>query len=121
MLRASPTQLAKNSSLLVDMAEDAEIGVGGGDREDKTAGRLTSKNSNGATSYLIPDARQAFIQLRKAFTKAPILRHFVLKCHIQIKTNASGYAIGGVLSQLTDLSRWHPVAYYLRKMIPAKT
>ena len=35
----------------------------------------------------------------------------------------SGYAIGGMLSQLTldDLSHLHLVAYYLQKMIPAKT
>ena len=60
MLRASPTQSAKNLSLLVDMAEDAEVGVDGGDCEDEMVGRLPSKNSNGATGYLTPDARQAF-------------------------------------------------------------
>ena len=53
-----------------------------------------------ATGYLTPKAREAFTQLRQAFTEAPILRHFDLKCHIRIETNASGYAIGGVLSQL---------------------
>ena len=40
---------------------------------------------------------------------------------MRIETDASGYAIGAVLSQLTDLGRWHPVAYYSRKMIPAET
>ena len=49
-----------------------------------------------------------------------------------MKTNASGYAIGGVLSQLTSNQvisdgtigsnvDWHPVAYFSRKMIPAET
>ena len=45
------------------MAEDAEVGsVGGGDREDKTVEKspLTSKNSNGATSYLTSSTKQAF-------------------------------------------------------------
>ena len=50
------------------------------------------------TSFLTPKARAAFNRLRLAFTKAPILQHFDLECHIRIKTNASGYAISGVLS-----------------------
>ena len=35
----------------------------------------------------------------------------------------SDYTISEVLSQLAldDMSQWHPVAYYLCKMIPAKT
>ncbi len=45
------------------------------------------------------------------------------KCHIQIETDVSGYAIGGILSQLTsdNLGRWHPVAFFSRKMILAET
>ena len=123
MLRT--TRSAENSPSL--MAEDAEVDSigGGGDREDETVERspLTSKNSNGATGYLTPDAKQAFTQLRQAFTEAPIPRHFDPECHIRIETDASGYAIGGVLSQLTldNLGRWHPIAFYSRKMIPAKT
>ena len=55
----------------------------------------------GEPTFLNPGARKAFNQLRQAFTKALILRPFDLECHIRIETNASGYAIGGVLSQLT--------------------
>ena len=121
MLRT--TRSAKNSSLL--MAEDAEVGSIGGDCKDETVERspLTSKNSNGATGYLTPDAKRAFTQLRQAFTEAPILRHFDPECHIRIETDASGYAIGGVLSQLTlgNLGEWHLVAFYSQKMILAKT
>ena len=83
-------------------------------------------------SFLTPEARSAFNRLRLAFTKAPILRHFDPECHIWIETNASGYAIGDVLSQLasgtspdgvvtkTDLGQWHSVAFFLRKMILAE-
>ena len=115
---------AENSSL--SMAENAEVGgVGGGDCEDEKVKRspLTSKNSNRVTGYLTPDAKRAFTQLRQAFTEALILRHFDPECHMRIKTDASGYAIDGVLSQLTldNSGRWHPVAYYFRKMIPPKT
>ena len=88
---------------------------------------------NTGPNFLTPKARSAFNRLRLAFTKAPILRHFDPECHIRIETDASGYAIGGVLSQLasgtspggvvtkTDLSQWHPVAFFSRKMIPAET
>ena len=118
------TQSVKNSSLSI--AEDVEVGsIGGGNHEDETVERspLTSKNSNRATGYLTPDTKRAFTQLRQAFTKAPILRHFDPECHIRIEIDASGYAIGGVLSQLTsdNSGRWHPVAFYSRKMIPAET
>ena len=53
-------------------------------------------------SFLTPEARSAFNRLRLAFTEAPILWHFNPECHIWIKTDASGYAIGGVLSQLAS-------------------
>ena len=61
--------------------------------------------------------------MRQTFNEAPILQHFDPKCHIRIETDVSGYAIGGVLSQLTsdNSGRWHPVAFYSRKMIPAET
>ena len=56
------------------------------------------------------------------FTKALILRHFDPESHIRVKTDASGYAIGGVLSQMTsETGQKYPVAYYSRKIIQAKT
>ena len=51
--------------------------------------------------FLTSDARKDFNHLKQAFIKTPILRHFDPECHIQIKTDASGYAIGEVLSQLS--------------------
>ena len=107
------------------MAKGVKVGsVVGSDCEDETVKRspLTSKNSNGATGYLTPECRLAFTQLKKAFTKAPILWHFDLECHIRIETNASGYAIDGVLNQLTldNLGWWYPVVFYSQKMIPAE-
>ena len=81
-------------------AESDEVGCGsGGDCEDGIVKRSPRfKNLNGATDYLILDASQAFTQLRQAFTKALILRDFDPECHIRIKTDASGYTLGGVLS-----------------------
>ena len=78
--------------------------------------------SNNVSNYLTPDTKRSFDQLRQAFTEAPILQHFNPERYIRVETDASGYAIGGVLSQLTnDSGQWHPVAYFLHKIIPAKT
>ena len=83
-------------------------------------------------SFLTPEARAVFNRLRLAFTKAPILWHFHLERHIQIETDALGYAINGVLSQLAsktntdeivtkaDLGQWYQVAIFFKKMIPAE-
>ena len=109
------------------MAENTEIdSIGdGGDYEDETVERLplTSKNSNGVTSYLTPNDKQDFIQLRQAFTKTPILQYFDPECHIRTEIDASGYTISRVLNQLTldNLWQWHPVVFYLQKKIPSKT
>ena len=108
---------------------------GGGDcGENKARTAASTKGPTGAdypssdhvshavSNYLTPDAGKAFDQLCQAFTEAPVLQHFNPEQYIQVETDASGYAIDGVLSQLTnDSGQWHPVAYFLRKMIPAKT
>ena len=90
---------------MIDVAESDKVGGGdGGDCKDGIGKRSPcSKNSNGATSYLTPDARRTFTQLKQTFTEAPILQYFDPEYHTRIKTDMSSYVIGGVLSQLTDL------------------
>ena len=81
------------------------------------------KSKKTKSGFLTSGARKAFTELRQAFIKAPILHHFDPEHHIRVETDASGYAIGRVLSQLTsdNSGRWHPVAFFSRKMIPAET
>ena len=57
-----------------------------------------SRIEKAGMGFLTPKARLVFTQLRQAFVKAPILHHFNPKSHIWIETNASSYAIGGILS-----------------------
>ena len=57
----------------------------------------------------------AFEKLKSKFLDAPILMHFDPSASIRLETDASGYAIGAVLAQ-KKLDRWHPVAYYSRKL-----
>ena len=90
----------------------------------------------GIPNFLTPDAKKAFNHLRLVFIKALILQHFDLESHIRIETDASSYAISGVLSQLNldfdtppnnlnlnkfDFDQWYPIAYFSRKMIPIET
>ena len=134
------------SSDLPQRDDDDEVVGGGGDKNLSKSKKSKSKKSKsgiqtriGATgepTFLTPGAREAFNQLRQAFTEAPILWHFDPECHIRIETDALSYAIGGKLSQLTsdqvtldsesistksNFGQWHLVVYFLRKIIPAKT
>ena len=61
-----------------------------------------SKKTVGSSDFLIPGVKLVFTKLRQAFLKAPIFYHFDPKHHIWIGTDASGYAIGRVFSQLTS-------------------
>ena len=63
---------------------------------------FVNNSAKNVSNYQTPDAKRAFDQLRQAFTKAPILQHFDPEQYIRIETNASGYAISGMLSQLTN-------------------
>ena len=71
-----------------------------------------------------PEVKEAFRRLREAFTIAPVLRHFDPKKPIRIETDASGFALVGIISQQDDptstRSHWHPVAFWSRKMIPTE-
>ena len=93
------------------------------DEVGKKARNLSKSKKTVGSDFLTPGVKLAFTKLRQAFLKASILHHFHPEHHIRIETDVSGYAIGGVLSQLTsdDSGRWHPVAFFSRKMIPAET
>ena len=105
------------------------------------SGKKLSKSENSTNfdamevgpKFLTPDARTTFNRLWLAFTEALILWHFDPEYYIWIKTDTLGYAISGVLSQLTsgtspneaviktNLGQWYLVAFFLKKMILAET
>ena len=68
------------------------------------------------------EAKEVFQRLREAFATAPVLRHFDSKKQIRIETDASGFALAGIISQQDDptstRSHWHPIAFWSRKMTP---
>ena len=69
-----------------------------------TAGAGTLPKAVDDSIFLTLEAKLTFSQLRQAFTEASILHHLDLKCYIWIKTHASSYAIGDILSQQTPES-----------------
>ena len=102
-------------------------------KKPSKSGNLPNFNAkDSGTSFLTPKAKSVLNRLRLTSTIAPILWHFDPECCIWIETNALGYAINGVLSQLAsktsldgvvlkaDLGQKHPVAFFSGKMIIAK-
>ena len=96
------TNRSSDSAPRLGANDDEIVGVGG-KADDKNLSKSkklinakseiqTPLGTTGEPTFLTPNAREVFNQLRQAFTKAPILRHFDLECHIWIKINASGYA-----------------------------
>ncbi len=69
--------------------------------------------------FLTAEARRSFQDLVATFTTSPVLIHFDAKRPIKLETDASGYAISGILSQKQE-TEWKVVAYFSRKMIDAE-
>ena len=80
--------------------------------------RLTRKG----VPWIWTDACQkSFDSLRNAFTLAPMLSHWEPNQQIIVETDASDYAIAGILSQISSVDRdIHPIAFHLRTLHRAK-
>ena len=67
------------------------------------------------------ETQAAFDKLKSLFSNEPILRHFDPALPIRLHTDASGFALSGIISQLhDDDGQWHPVAFWSRKCTPAE-
>jgi len=67
-----------------------------------------------------PEAEMAFKELKQRFTTASVLAHFDASKPVIIKTDASDFAIGAVLSQRDEENCLHPMAFHSRKFQPAE-
>ena len=65
-------------------------------------------------------AQQAFDKLKSSFTSAPLLAHADPHQPFLLETDASDYAISGVLSQTQPDGSLHPVGFFSRKLTPAE-
>ena len=66
------------------------------------------------------EQQKAFQELKNSITKEPTLALPQRRGLYRIETHASGYAIGGVLSQQQKDGKWKPVAFLSRTMTPVK-
>ncbi|PIL25459.1 hypothetical protein GSI_13349 [Ganoderma sinense ZZ0214-1] len=81
---------------------------------------LTKKASRDAPFIWSSEANNAFEALRGAVLSEPVLFHFNPTRPSTLSTDASDFAIAGVLHQPDDAGHLHPVAYYSRKLSPAE-
>ncbi len=65
---------------------------------------------------LTPEACRSFQELVATFNNSLLFVYFDVKRSIRLKTEASGYAISGILSQKHE-TEWKVVTYFLRKLI----
>ena len=81
---------------------------------------LTTKAIQQSFNRFNEAAKQAFKTLKLAFTTASLLQHFNPKLPSTVITDASNFAIASVLLQPDKNNLLHPVAFYSRKLSPAK-
>ena len=62
------------------------------------------------------ECRRSFNALKIAFTTAPILTHYQPDVPLVIETDASDYAVAGILSTTCPNGEIRPVAFYLRML-----
>ena len=70
---------------------------------------LTQKNIPWKFNFFCQDA---FNSLKKAFTFAPILTHWILNAQLIVETNVSDYALAAILSIVNEDNEVHPVAFH---------
>ena len=85
--------------------------------------QYTTRTGNKRIKYETFDwtttCQQAFKDLKRAFTTAPVLAHYDSKLKTWVETNASDFVVAEVLSQMHG-KVLKPVAYFLKKMTPAE-
>lgn len=85
---------------------------------------LLKGDTQARTFEMTEDALAAFQALVTAFTTAPMLQHFNPSKPIRVEVDASGFAIGGAMSQPADdgddpsRRQYKPVAFFSRKLTP---
>ncbi len=82
--------------------------------------QLTRKTARDVPFTFNSAAAQAFTALKHAFLASPVLRHFDPTLPCTLATDASDFAIAGVLHQPDPLGYLHPVAFFSRKLSPAE-
>ena len=67
------------------------------------------------------DCQKSFKKLKKAFTTAPVLTHWIPDTPIMVETDASDYTLAAVLSIHTPDSNYHLVTFHSQMFKDTKT
>src|SRR5882724_1715210 len=73
---------------------------------------LTCLTCNGTPWHFSNEFHSAFEALKKAFTTAPVLTHWIPDTQFTVKADASNYALATVLSITTLNGKLHPIAFH---------
>jgi len=65
-------------------------------------------------------ADSMFHTLKQAFTKAPVLTHWSPDAPLLIKTDASDYALAGIISSLSPDGKIHPIGFHSHTFMDTK-
>ena len=78
---------------------------------------LTKKNT---PFHWDTEKQLSFETLKRLFTTSPILKMWREDHKTILETDASGWAVGGYLSQYDDRGNLYPIAYFSKKLTPAE-
>jgi len=81
---------------------------------------LTRLTRKGVKWDFTAAARLSFEALKRAFTSAPVLTHWIPDRPIIVETDASDYALGAILSIQDEAGEIRPVAFHSRSFAPAE-
>ena len=73
---------------------------------------LTVLTRKGIPWHFTEECCSAFNMLKKAFTTAPVLTHWIVDTQITVETDTSDYALAAVLSIMTPSGELHPVTFH---------
>jgi len=79
---------------------------------------LTCLTQKGTIWKFMDECRSAFEALKKAFTTALVLTHWIPDTQIMVETDASNYALAAVLSITTPNGELHPIAFHSWTFLP---
>lgn len=77
---------------------------------------LTSLLKSDAAYVWTDEHERCFLELKSLMTTKPVLQLFNSKFETELHTDASYSGIGGMLTQKGQDGKWHPVAFYSRKL-----
>ena len=73
---------------------------------------LTQLTQKGNTLNFTPECHSTFELLKKGFTSAPILMHWIPDQPLVVETDTSDYALTAILSMYNPDGKLHPIAFH---------